>query len=147
MLAFVADASQAQDGGLPDVLLFDFRDGQVELVAKPCADRSHKLALAFQRVVLGELELEATGAEDHRPCPILNGTPGSGVICCYTPFWRAIGRCKGPGGPRGLQNRCAAVRAVAGGFDSHAPPPHRFPVDHAWEFTCEQLCEVACELP
>ena len=30
---------------------------------------------------------------------------------------------KGPGGPRGLQNRCGAARVVLGGFDSHALPP------------------------
>jgi hypothetical protein len=30
----------------------------------------------------------------------------------------------GPGGSRGLQNRCGAARAVLGGFDSHALPPH-----------------------
>lgn len=32
-------------------------------------------------------------------------------------------RCMGPGGPRGLQNRCGAMVIVLGGFDSHALPP------------------------
>src|SRR5215475_11239786 len=33
------------------------------------------------------------------------------------------GERRGPGGLRGLQNRCGAARAVLGGFDSHALPP------------------------
>src|SRR5258706_15740616 len=33
------------------------------------------------------------------------------------------GRWTGPGGPRGLQNRCTAACAVVGGFDSHTPLP------------------------
>src|SRR5215467_15361570 len=41
--------------------------------------------------------------------------PGAGNLC--------PGGVRVPGGPPGLQNRCAAFR-VAGGFDSR-PPPHR----------------------
>jgi len=33
------------------------------------------------------------------------------------------GRWTGPGGPRGLQNRCTTARAAVGGFDSHTPLP------------------------
>src|SRR5690348_13405895 len=39
----------------------------------------------------------------------------------YSPL-RIPWRRTGPGGFRGLQNRCATPAGAAGGFDSHAPP-------------------------
>src|SRR3712207_3076623 len=54
------------------------------------------------------------------------GAPAGGTTVAILPLGAAAERLswgwRGPGGPRGLQNRCAVASAVAGGFDSHAPP-------------------------
>ena len=49
--------------------------------------------------------------------------PGSSPVRAATTRSQHPWGWMGPGGPPGLQNRCAVVRASAGGFDSHASPP------------------------
>jgi hypothetical protein len=54
----------------------------------------------------------------YAPCPMPKSLDMIGHFCYKTP-----GSAKLTGGAPGLQIRCGAVRAVPGGFDSHALPP------------------------
>ena len=65
MPGVVADAGDGEVGQLPEVAVTDLGGGHAELAANLAEETAHDLALAFQRAIVGQVELDPEDADVH----------------------------------------------------------------------------------
>src|SRR5579863_4417848 len=71
--AIAADLADAEFGALPQVVAVGFRDRHVELRAHAILDRAQHLALALERMVLGQEERKLQDPDNHDQDPYNRG--------------------------------------------------------------------------
>src|SRR2546429_1325014 len=87
-----SDLAHAEGRALPVIVVGAFRDRDVELVLYARLDRPQHTALALERVILGEQQLEPEHADHHGP-------GAARVRPCARPparLWPRRGRARGP---------------------------------------------------
>lgn len=67
MLAVIAHATDAKNGNLPEVILIDFSNCHLEVVAYPRHHRFDHLSFLFQRMTCGQVQCNLTGSYYHAP--------------------------------------------------------------------------------
>src|SRR5687767_882179 len=60
-----ADSAESQNCALPQILIATFGDGHIELIGDPGLDSFDDPALAFERVIFGNQQIELQDSHDH----------------------------------------------------------------------------------